>query len=151
MMPSFQLQVFEIPSGKVRCLISKLGFLSLKSRKRLSFRCHFHFLQSCFTQQGVPFQKKLKKKKRWGRVGTPLPHTLIPNRMGFSIRNFYSSIETLIIFHYLVFKKWAIVSSGKPAERGQKTIKTLVLMINKFSAKYFSLFNYFTSLCLQML
>lgn len=100
------------------------------------------------------FSKKLKKKKRWGRAGTPLPHTLIPNRMGSSsTRNFYSSIVTLTLFHYIVLRKWAIVSSLKSAERGQNTIKTMVLMINKFSVKYFPLFNYFTSLfvCLQIL
>lgn len=63
-----------------------------------------------------------------------------------STRNFYSSIVTLTLFHYLVLIKWAIVSSLKSAERGQNTIKTMVLMINKFSVKYFPLFNYFTSL-----
>lgn len=93
----------------------------------------------------VSFQEKLKKK-RWGRVRTSLPHTLIPNGMGSSsTRNFYSSTVTLTLFHYLVFRKWTILSSVKPAESGKNTIKTLVLMINKFSAKYFSLFNYFTS------
>lgn len=114
------------------CLLSDVTF---------TFCSHVSHSKVCL------FKTKLKKKIRWGRVGTALPHILIPNRMGSpSRRNFYSSVVKLALFHYLVFRKWAIVSSVKPAEKGQNTIKTLVLTINKFTVKYFSLFNYFSNL-----